>query len=440
VTVAGIFINYRREDTSGYVGRLHDRLIERFGPGLVFRDLELEPGDNFEEAIVTSVSTCSVQLVLIGPRWLTVSDKAGTPRLQKPDDFVRTEIAAALGRKIRVVPVLVQDARMPQEAELPEDIRPLAKRHAIELSDVNWEHDVDRLRAVIEKELARQGVATRPAEGRGHDVSVRQPQVAAPLPQAPQGVPKPAGSGSFRRRLARIGWWLETLLLAGLHALGSAAFAGMLVNEWPNPRTILAIAGACWGLLTCLPRARLIGARHVLVHLVAAALSWTAAWTLAYHGESPEVASSQDYAATTLALQLDIGIGPLSRTLRLLMIGLVGALGSSAVLWFELRWNPKGQRELWAIASAWMLVLGLTFSIVPALAPGEDPLLLFFTALVIASAAGAWIAAVLEAYWKSGKNVLAALLAVAQSLPAEHAPAPPPDAAADERPGTADQV
>lgn len=34
-------------------------------------------------------------------------------------DYVRLEIATALARKVRVVPVLVDDAQMPAESELP---------------------------------------------------------------------------------------------------------------------------------------------------------------------------------------------------------------------------------------------------------------------------------------------------------------------------------
>src|SRR5581483_1600223 len=52
VTVARIFISYRRGDTSGYAGRLHDALGARFGDAEVFRDTsDLAAGLDFAEAL-----------------------------------------------------------------------------------------------------------------------------------------------------------------------------------------------------------------------------------------------------------------------------------------------------------------------------------------------------------------------------------------------------
>ena len=40
-----IFINYRRDDASGWAGRLYDQLVAHFGEDSVFFDVEsLEPG------------------------------------------------------------------------------------------------------------------------------------------------------------------------------------------------------------------------------------------------------------------------------------------------------------------------------------------------------------------------------------------------------------
>jgi len=37
---AKVFINYRREDTAPYAGRLYDRLAEHFGEDQVFIDID----------------------------------------------------------------------------------------------------------------------------------------------------------------------------------------------------------------------------------------------------------------------------------------------------------------------------------------------------------------------------------------------------------------
>jgi hypothetical protein len=116
-----VFISYRRDDSSPYAGRIYDRLTAKFGDANVFMDIDtLEPGDKFVEVLQRTVRASDVCLAVIGPRWLTASDEAGRPRLFKPDDFVAREIAEALGNAtIRVVPILVGGARMPQATELP---------------------------------------------------------------------------------------------------------------------------------------------------------------------------------------------------------------------------------------------------------------------------------------------------------------------------------
>jgi hypothetical protein len=152
-----IFINYRREDSAGYAGRLKDRLSEHFGQNQLFMDIStIEPGVDFSEAIKNAVVSCDVMLVLIGKEWLTIKDDQGRRRLDKPEDFVRLEIATALKRNIRVIPVRVRDATMPAEQDLPDELKKLARRQAIEVSDDRWEYDVERLiRAVKKPKLGR---------------------------------------------------------------------------------------------------------------------------------------------------------------------------------------------------------------------------------------------------------------------------------------------
>ncbi|HSN88832.1 MAG TPA: toll/interleukin-1 receptor domain-containing protein [Thermoanaerobaculia bacterium] len=150
---ANIFINYRREDSAGHTGRLFDRLSNRF-PGRVFMDIDtIEPGVDFAEVITQAVGSCEILIVVIGREWLKVTDADGRRRLDKPGDFVRMEVAAALERNIRVVPVLVEDAPMPRPEDLPEDLAKLARRNAIELSDARWAFDVDRLIQTVERVL-----------------------------------------------------------------------------------------------------------------------------------------------------------------------------------------------------------------------------------------------------------------------------------------------
>jgi TIR domain len=103
----GVVISYRRQETSGMAGRLYDRLAARFGDDQVVMDLDtIALGVDFAEVITQAVGTCQVLLASIGPRWLTATDEGGRRRLDDPDDIVRLEIAAALERDIRVIPIL----------------------------------------------------------------------------------------------------------------------------------------------------------------------------------------------------------------------------------------------------------------------------------------------------------------------------------------------
>jgi hypothetical protein len=150
--MTGTFISYRREDAAGYAGRLRESLERRLGAARVFRDVDtLRPGQDFVQAIDSRLAECRVMLAVIGREWVDARDHTGARRLDEPYDFVRLEIAAGLARpEVLVVPVLVEGASMPAAGELPENIRPLARRHAVSVRDETWDTDVDRLVTVIE--------------------------------------------------------------------------------------------------------------------------------------------------------------------------------------------------------------------------------------------------------------------------------------------------
>ena len=148
-----IFISYRRDDSAGYVRALYDRLIEHFSEEQVFMDVDdIDPGLPFDEAIKHAVDQCKVLLVVIGRRWLEKKD-GKEPRINDQKDFVRIEIAAALSRNIHVIPVLVNGASMPGEEELPEPLRALAKRNAVEVSNSRFDADTETLIKAINKTL-----------------------------------------------------------------------------------------------------------------------------------------------------------------------------------------------------------------------------------------------------------------------------------------------
>jgi TPR repeat protein len=180
-----IFISYRREDAPGQAGRLSDRLKQEFGNDNVFIDVDtLLPGDDFVDAIGETLGRCDLMIAIIGPGWLTATDSHGRVRLEDPADFVRVEVQTALDRHIRTVPVLVNHGLMPREDQLPESLKPLIRRQAIELSDVRWTSDVGALvekvtRATAAAEPARRAAAALPRKRRFWPITIAAAAVVA---------------------------------------------------------------------------------------------------------------------------------------------------------------------------------------------------------------------------------------------------------------------
>jgi hypothetical protein len=79
---------------------------------------------------------------LIGQSWLDARNSQGLRRLDDPSDFVRMELASALSRDIPVVPLLVRGASMPSADHLPDDLKDLAYRNAVEITHARWKSDV----------------------------------------------------------------------------------------------------------------------------------------------------------------------------------------------------------------------------------------------------------------------------------------------------------
>ena len=149
-----IFISYRVNDTAGETGRLVDSLKQYFYEDQIFMDIEkIEPGVDFTEAISKSLESCDVLLAIIGPNWQGLNAATNTSRINNPNDWVRLEISTALKRNIRVVPVLVDGAELPAPEQLPEDLQPLLRRQAYEISNKRWKYDTEELMRFLIKSV-----------------------------------------------------------------------------------------------------------------------------------------------------------------------------------------------------------------------------------------------------------------------------------------------
>ncbi|HEU4529047.1 MAG TPA: toll/interleukin-1 receptor domain-containing protein [Actinomycetota bacterium] len=222
----GIFISYRRAETAYPAGWLFDRLTEEFGEGQIFKDVDsIELGDDFVDVIRAAVASTDVLLALIGDQWLTITDDEGRRRLDDPEDFVRLEIEAALARDVRVIPILVEGASMPDEEELPPTLAPLARRQALDLSPSRFDFDTGRLVSVLRRTLADVQAAKadtvpagEPARTTDEETQVRTDD-GAPARPSPAGHPPPR---SWRDRLTE-----RPRLLLGA-GIGSVALVAVL--------------------------------------------------------------------------------------------------------------------------------------------------------------------------------------------------------------------
>jgi exo-beta-1,3-glucanase (GH17 family) len=124
-----IFLSYRRDETR-YIARLiFNRLVSMFGDNAVFMDVRdaIQPGENFPIVIQKKVDASVCLIAVIGRHWLqTLKEREES---NKPD-WVRHEIERAYEQNVLVVPVLVEDAAMPAEEDLPPGLKKLATAQA----------------------------------------------------------------------------------------------------------------------------------------------------------------------------------------------------------------------------------------------------------------------------------------------------------------------
>lgn len=151
-----IFISYRREDSRGHAILLHRDLQRHFGDERVFMDTSgIEGGEEFVRVIEERLASGEVLIAVIGRQWLRLL--SDTKRSQKGEaDWVCLEIATALEKRIPVIPVLVDDADMPETRDLPEAIQRMTRRQAVPMRDDQWELDLARLIRILERAVPKE--------------------------------------------------------------------------------------------------------------------------------------------------------------------------------------------------------------------------------------------------------------------------------------------
>ena len=141
-----VFISYRRSDTAAAAGRLYDRFCRLLGAKNVFLDVgAIDVGEDFEAKIQREIGKANVILVLIGNSWTAVAPGEAKSRLFDESDHVRAEVKIALRGKALTLPVLVDNAPMPDPGLLPADISGITGINAPPLRYESFDADVDRI-------------------------------------------------------------------------------------------------------------------------------------------------------------------------------------------------------------------------------------------------------------------------------------------------------
>jgi hypothetical protein len=142
-----VFMSYRRTDAQSASRQLAEALKLRFGQDDVFFDTrDIAAGMEWRSDTIARVKAADVVLAIIGPHWAAaVQDRTRRRLLDRDEDLVRLEIETAFARGAIVIPVLVDDAKMPTREALPRPFRPLADVQAQTLRHVSWERDVEAL-------------------------------------------------------------------------------------------------------------------------------------------------------------------------------------------------------------------------------------------------------------------------------------------------------
>jgi hypothetical protein len=196
-----VFINYRVKDNPLAAATIYKELAGRFGARQVFRDCDsIQAGDHYPTELRAGLERADVLLAVIGPQWNRLTDEHGTLLIQRDDDWVRWEIATAIKRNIRIVPVLLRDvpesAELPSRTILPKNIKKLANLQTIDISQRRLSADLDQ--------LANRLVEMVPSLD-AHRVVAAQatPQEVITAPESEQVTPGAAGTKHGNSKITR---------------------------------------------------------------------------------------------------------------------------------------------------------------------------------------------------------------------------------------------
>ena len=174
-----IFINYRHEDMPFAAMTLYRELRRRFGGENIFFDQgTLRPGMRFPEEIRSHLTDgAGAFIAMIGSKWMPTM----IAHRQRGDlDYVTKEIELAFQSRWTIIPVLVDNASLPDALQLPPSIRALPDCQAARLRQINLDDDIEDLSARLNEIHASKNRETDPPL-----------MVAEPAPESVVAEPSP---------------------------------------------------------------------------------------------------------------------------------------------------------------------------------------------------------------------------------------------------------
>lgn len=182
-----IFISYRRADSAGHAGRLKDDLKRALGDRLFMDVSDIAPGADFDRVLRDELASCGAVLAVIGTHWRESFD---APR--EGPDYVHLELTQALANAgVQVIPVLMQNAILPDATQLPKALQALAGRQVAEIRDERWKDDVAHLARELRKLLKLRHVARWWMAGSGATLAALALWMASTKPPAPGPFSRP---------------------------------------------------------------------------------------------------------------------------------------------------------------------------------------------------------------------------------------------------------
>ncbi len=125
-----LYLSFRPQDSSANeVRHILADFVNAFGQSHVQWHSSFDELNVFD--VEKAVKASDFLIVVIGEYWANLVDESGENVLKSVYDPVHMAVVTALENRIPIIPIIVDDARMPFEAELPYDMRSMVRYEPI---------------------------------------------------------------------------------------------------------------------------------------------------------------------------------------------------------------------------------------------------------------------------------------------------------------------